>query len=58
MQEEEQKQTPFYKQLRETGADAIAIYTQLADNYDSIMENHGYGDPLLLTQFLEAHFPD
>ena len=55
MQEEGKK--VFYEQLRDTGTDTNAIYTEIAQDWDSIMDK--FGDVMCseLVKLIEARFP-
>ena len=58
MQEEAKEKKVFYQQVRDTGADINAIYTQLGPEYDVLMDSFGDVMSTTLRSLLESHFPD
>ena len=58
MQEEAKDKKVFYEKVRDTDANIDALYTELSQDYDQIIESFGGVMCQEVAKLVEAHFPE
>ena len=58
MQEEAKDKKVFYEKVRDTDANIDALYTELSQDYDQIIENFGGVMCQEVAKLVESHYPE